>query len=163
MLGVWQVGQCRSFNFFGWPDKSRIRLSQILVPPNHQGNGVGRAILEAVYRTAVDRNALDVTVSASLVISSPLVCPLSIPSKPMDYGLGVWQDDDYSRMRLCSRSVLSSTCYLLRSCGVLCGVPCHVPCGVPCRVPCGVLCHVPCGVLCGVPCSQQQGYSAPEI
>lgn len=66
-----QVGQCRSFNFFGWPDKSRIRLSQILVPPNHQAKGVGRAILEAVYRTAVERNALDVTVCAFIGTACP--------------------------------------------------------------------------------------------
>lgn len=60
-----QVGQARSFNFFGWPDKSRIRLSQILVPPAHQAKGAGRALLEAVYRTAIERDALDVTVRAA--------------------------------------------------------------------------------------------------
>ena len=78
-----QVGQCRSFNFFGWPDKSRIRLSQILVPPNHQAKGVGRAILEAVYRTAVERNAVDVTVSALIVKACPNPCPAAMPSKLM--------------------------------------------------------------------------------
>ena len=61
-LSAVQAGHARSFNFFGWPDRSRIRLSQILVPPPHQRAGAGRALLEAVYATAAERDALDVTV-----------------------------------------------------------------------------------------------------
>ena len=58
-----QVGMATTFEFWAFPDGTRLRLSQIFVPPAHQHVGVGRALLEAVYRTAAEREALDVTVS----------------------------------------------------------------------------------------------------
>ena len=105
-----QVGQCRSFNFFGWPDKSRIRLSQILVPPNHQTKGVGRALLEAVYRTAVERNALDVTVSAFPGTACPAAWPAYKPFSPsgmLSRQQGIWR-----------RAKENMTLRTLRSCGM---------------------------------------------
>ena len=58
----WQVGMATTFEFWAFPDRARLRLSQIFVPPPHQHGGVGRALLEAVYHTAAERDALDVTV-----------------------------------------------------------------------------------------------------
>ncbi len=58
-----QVGMATTFEFWAFPDRARLRLSQIFVPPPHQHGGVGRALLEAVYHTAAERDALDVTVS----------------------------------------------------------------------------------------------------
>ena len=55
-----------TFQFYAFPDRTRLRLSQIFVPPPHQHRGVGRALLQAVYDTAVERDALDVTVSLAL-------------------------------------------------------------------------------------------------
>lgn len=40
----------------------RIRISQVLVAPLHQGRGHGRKILHAIYTIAKERNALEVTV-----------------------------------------------------------------------------------------------------
>ena len=60
-----QVGMATTFEFYAFPDRTRLRLSQIFVPPPHQHRGVGRALLLAVYVTAVERDALDVTVSPS--------------------------------------------------------------------------------------------------
>lgn len=40
----------------------RIRISQVLVSPLHQGRGHGRKILHAIYKKAEERNALEVTV-----------------------------------------------------------------------------------------------------
>ena len=50
-----------TFAFWAFPDRTRLRLSQIFVPPPHQHAGVGRALLEAVYHTAVERDVVDVT------------------------------------------------------------------------------------------------------
>ena len=52
------------FNFFCYPDRVRMRVSQVLVLPPFQRQGVGRALLEAVYAMADTRHALDVTVSS---------------------------------------------------------------------------------------------------
>lgn len=40
----------------------RIRISQVLVSPLHQGRGHGRKILHAIYKKAKERKALEVTV-----------------------------------------------------------------------------------------------------
>ena len=50
------------YSFFCYPDRSRLRVSQVLVLPPFQRQGVGRGLLQAVYALADTRNALDVTV-----------------------------------------------------------------------------------------------------
>lgn len=60
--GCVQAGFATIYNFWCFPHRKRIRVSQVLVPPPNQGKGVGRALLEAVYHTADERGALDVTV-----------------------------------------------------------------------------------------------------
>ncbi len=59
-----QRGFCTVFNFFCYPDRVRMRVSQVLVLPPFQRQGIGRALLEAVYALADTHNALDVTVSS---------------------------------------------------------------------------------------------------
>ncbi|BDA48752.1 Histone acetyltransferase type B catalytic subunit [Coccomyxa sp. Obi] len=55
------AGFATIYNFWCFPHRVRIRVSQVLVLPPNQGKGVGRALLEAVYHTADERGALDVT------------------------------------------------------------------------------------------------------
>jgi histone acetyltransferase 1 len=57
-----QVGLATVYRFYCWPDRTRLRVSQVLVPPPHQGKGVGRALLEAVYSAADAIGAVDITV-----------------------------------------------------------------------------------------------------
>ncbi len=57
-----QRGFCTVYSFYSYPDRSRLRVSQVLVLPPFQRQGVGRALLQAVYALADSRNALDVTV-----------------------------------------------------------------------------------------------------
>lgn len=57
-----QFGYTTVYNFYAFPDKTRLRLSQILVLPPYQRQGVGRQMLEAVYKLAISRGALDVAV-----------------------------------------------------------------------------------------------------
>jgi ribosomal protein S18 acetylase RimI-like enzyme len=58
-----QVGLCTLYTFFAYPHHQRLRLSQLLVLPPYQKQGHGQALLQAVYRLASERQALDVTVS----------------------------------------------------------------------------------------------------
>eukprot|EP00250_Pteridium_aquilinum_P009591 c18778_g1_i1 orf=373-1905(-) len=59
---VWRmVGFCRVYNFFKYPDSTRLRVSQILVLPPYQGKQNGFHLLEAVYKTAVERGSFEVT------------------------------------------------------------------------------------------------------
>ena len=62
-MGCAQAGFATIFNFWCFPDQTRIRVSQVLVPPPNQGKGIGRALLDAVYTTADERGAVDVTVT----------------------------------------------------------------------------------------------------
>ena len=50
------------YSFFSYPERSRLRVSQVLVLPPFQRQGVGRGLLQAAYALADTRNALDVTV-----------------------------------------------------------------------------------------------------
>ena len=61
--GAGQVGFATTFEFYAFPDRCRLRLSQLLVVPPHQGVGVGAALLEAVHTTAGERDAVDVVVT----------------------------------------------------------------------------------------------------
>ena len=50
------------YNLFSYPDRKRMRVSQVLVLPPFQRQGVGRALLQSVYALADSHNVLDVTV-----------------------------------------------------------------------------------------------------
>ena len=54
------------YNLFSYPDRKRMRVSQVLVLPPFQRQGVGRALLQSVYALADSHSALDVTVQALL-------------------------------------------------------------------------------------------------
>lgn len=66
LCGRAQRGFCTVYRFFSYPDRQRLRVSQVLVLPPFQRQGVGRALLEAVYALADSHNALDVTVRPNL-------------------------------------------------------------------------------------------------
>lgn len=59
-----QAGFATIYTFWCYPSQTRIRVSQVLVPPPNQGKGVGRALLEAAYITSDERGAVDITVIA---------------------------------------------------------------------------------------------------
>ena len=50
------------YNFFQYPDSQRARLSQIVVAPPFQRQGLGASLLEATRRFAIKRELKDVTV-----------------------------------------------------------------------------------------------------
>lgn len=60
--GCVQAGFATIYNFWCFPHRVRIRVSQVLVLPPNQGKGVGSALLKAVYHTADERGAVDITV-----------------------------------------------------------------------------------------------------
>lgn len=55
------VGFCTVYKFFKYPDSTRLRVSQILVLPPYQCKQNGLYLLEAVYKTAVERDSFEVT------------------------------------------------------------------------------------------------------
>ena len=57
-----QRGFATVYSVFSYPDRKRMRVSQVLVLPPFQRQGVGRALLQSVYALADSHNALDVTV-----------------------------------------------------------------------------------------------------
>lgn len=54
------IGFCTVYRLFAWPDSSRLRVSQLLVFPPFQRQGVGRLLLEAVYKLADQEGLQDV-------------------------------------------------------------------------------------------------------
>lgn len=50
------------YSLYAYPDRTRLRLSQILVLPPHQGRGVGSSLLQGFYALADQRGAVDVGV-----------------------------------------------------------------------------------------------------
>ncbi|GBG87303.1 hypothetical protein CBR_g45363 [Chara braunii] len=50
------------YSFYHYPDSTRLRLSQLLVLPPFQGQGYGRAMLNAVNKLSISRGCYDVTV-----------------------------------------------------------------------------------------------------
>ncbi len=58
------LGFVTTYSFYVFPDRSRLRLSQILVLPNQQGRGAGGMLLKAVYAHADKANVVDITVRA---------------------------------------------------------------------------------------------------
>lgn len=63
-----QLGYCTVYRFYAYPDRVRMRLSQILVLPPHQGRGVGSLLLKALSKQAEAEGAVDVTVGAAIVL-----------------------------------------------------------------------------------------------
>ena len=57
---------------FSYPDRRRMRVSQVLVLPPFQRQGVGRAILQSAYALADTRNAHYVTVRTCALCDSSL-------------------------------------------------------------------------------------------
>ncbi|KAK9866385.1 hypothetical protein WJX84_011581 [Apatococcus fuscideae] len=55
------VGFCTVYNYYAWPDRKRLRLSQVLVWPPFQRQGLGRLLLQSVYTLADQVNCVDVT------------------------------------------------------------------------------------------------------
>ncbi|WCJ42626.1 Histone acetyltransferase type B catalytic subunit [Euphorbia peplus] len=54
------------YRFFHYPDKTRLRLSQILVLPPYQHKGYGRHLLEVVHNFAISEDVYDFTVEEPL-------------------------------------------------------------------------------------------------
>ena len=57
-----QVGFCTLYTFWAYPDRSRLRVSQVLTLPPYQRQGVAQGLLQAAYDLADLRGVLDVTV-----------------------------------------------------------------------------------------------------
>lgn len=57
------LGFATVYSFYVYPDRTRLRLSQVLVLPPYQGRGVGSRLVDAVYAMAEKKNAVDITVS----------------------------------------------------------------------------------------------------
>lgn len=61
--GLWETaGFTTVYRFYSYPDSERARLSQILVLPPYQRQGLGGKMLEAVRKLALDRSMRDLTV-----------------------------------------------------------------------------------------------------
>ena len=61
--GRWETaGFTTVYRFYAYPDSERARLSQILVLPPYQRQGLGGKMLEAVRKLAIDRSMRDLTV-----------------------------------------------------------------------------------------------------
>ncbi|KFK27237.1 hypothetical protein AALP_AA8G355400 [Arabis alpina] len=56
------VGFTAIYKFYRYPDRLRMRLSQILVLPSFQGKGLGSYLMEVVNKVAVAENVYDLTV-----------------------------------------------------------------------------------------------------
>ncbi|KAK9099183.1 hypothetical protein Syun_026228 [Stephania yunnanensis] len=50
------------YRFYRYPDNSRLRISQILILPNCQGNGHGWRLLKVINSVAISENVYDLTV-----------------------------------------------------------------------------------------------------
>jgi len=56
------LGFAAVHNFYHFPESTRLRISQILVLPPHQGEGHGLRLLEAINSIALSENIYDVTI-----------------------------------------------------------------------------------------------------
>jgi histone acetyltransferase 1 len=56
------VGFTAIYKFYRYPDRLRMRLSQILVLPSFQGKGLGSYLMEVVNNVAITENVYDLTV-----------------------------------------------------------------------------------------------------
>ena len=55
------LGFATLYHFWVFPDRQRVRISQVLVLPPHQKRGVGSLLVEAAYKVADQQNAVDIT------------------------------------------------------------------------------------------------------
>lgn len=55
------LGFATLYNFWVFPDRQRMRISQVLVLPPYQGTGVGNLLVESAYKIADERNVIDIT------------------------------------------------------------------------------------------------------
>ncbi|CAF1015982.1 unnamed protein product [Brachionus calyciflorus] len=56
------IGYLSVYNYYAYPDKTRSRVSQVLVMPTYQKQGHGAELLQAVYRDVCENpNIVDVT------------------------------------------------------------------------------------------------------
>lgn len=56
------IGFLSVYNYYAYPDKTRSRVSQVLILPNFQKSGHGAELLQAVYRDACENSKIiDVT------------------------------------------------------------------------------------------------------
>ncbi len=56
------IGYLSVYNYYAYPDKTRSRISQIMIFPNYQNMGHGAELIESVYRDAIHNpNIIDVT------------------------------------------------------------------------------------------------------
>ncbi|KDP33753.1 hypothetical protein JCGZ_07324 [Jatropha curcas] len=60
------LGFTAVYRFFHYPDKTRLRLSQILVLPPYQHKGYGRHLVEVVSNVAISEDVYDLTVEEPL-------------------------------------------------------------------------------------------------
>ena len=102
------MGFATVYKFFAYPDRCRLRLSQILVLPPHQGRGVGSLLLRALCQLADAVDAVDVTVSA--VLGTPPSSSGGLPASRVGRG------GCYSR----GRSVYAAPCKEEESCACCC-------------------------------------------
>jgi len=61
--GSWETaGYTTVYRYYAYPDSERARLSQIVVLPPYQRQGLGAQLLEAVRKLAIDRSMRDLTI-----------------------------------------------------------------------------------------------------
>ncbi|XP_043808114.1 histone acetyltransferase type B catalytic subunit isoform X2 [Manihot esculenta] len=60
------LGFTAVYRFYHYPDKTRLRLSQILVLPPYQHKGYGRRLVEVVNNVAISEDVYDLTVEEPL-------------------------------------------------------------------------------------------------
>lgn len=76
-----QVGWCTLHMFWAWPDRQRCRVSQVLVLPPYQRQGVGRRLLQAAYAVADAHNVADVTVRPERSLYGNVILPVPAQSQ----------------------------------------------------------------------------------
>lgn len=65
------IGFCAVYDFFSYPDKSRMRISQFFVLPNHQKRGIGTRFLTCVYQNFWNNPSIkDITVESPSTVFS---------------------------------------------------------------------------------------------
>jgi histone acetyltransferase 1 len=56
------VGYCTVYPFYGYPDRTRLRISQFIILPPFQKQGHGSKLLNSIYNYAKQINSIDVCV-----------------------------------------------------------------------------------------------------
>ena len=79
--GVEVVGFATLYNFWVCPDQRRVRVSQVLVLPPHQGRGAGSLLLRAAYSVAEKLGAVDIPVRAGFHAVSATAAQAAAPER----------------------------------------------------------------------------------